>query len=89
MVTLIAAKMSTRYRVQSDSLFPLALVSKQLVYRLQHFSKNADQQSSFKITSATPLPIELLFSCIEGHMNSRKEVLGLRVSNVPKINIQV
>lgn len=79
-VTLIAAKMSTRYRVQSDSLFPLALVSKQLVYRLQRFSKNGDQQSVFKIASLSPLPVEHLFSCIESHMGTRKDVSDLRVS---------
>lgn len=86
-VTLIAAKMSTRYRVQSDNLSPLALLSKQLVYRLQNFSKNADQQSKLKITSSSPLPVELLFSCIESHMEKRKDVSDLR-DNLGQLSVQ-
>lgn len=77
-VTLIAAKMSTRYRVQSDHVFPLALLVKQLVSRLGHFSKTSDKQIPLKVVSSTPLPLENLFPCIENHMKCRKNVSDLK-----------
>lgn len=77
-VTLIAAKMSTRYRLQSDSIFPLVLVVKQLVSRLEYFTKSSNQ-NNLRIISSSQLPIEHLFSCIEDHMNRRKLVADLKV----------
>lgn len=77
-VTVIAAKMSTRYRLQSDSILPLALLVKQLVSRLERLSNNAEQQSSVNVTSSSPLPLELLFSAIESHLTFRKQVADLK-----------
>lgn len=82
MVTLIAAKSSTRYRLQSDSYLPLALLMKQLLYRLERSSKSTEQQTSLKVTTSSPLPLDNLFSEIGYHLTSRKLVADLKVSVV-------
>lgn len=78
-VSIIAAKMSTRYRLQSDSIFPLALLVKQLITRLESSLKSSAQETSLKVTASSPPPVEHLFSHIEKHIQCRKLTADLKV----------
>ncbi|KAK3930621.1 Protein PTHB1 [Frankliniella fusca] len=77
-VTVIAAKTSTRYRLQSDSILPLALLVKHLIFRLERILKSVEPKASIKVTSSSPLPLDHLFSAIDSHLTCRKHVADLK-----------
>jgi len=76
LVSIVVGKSSPRYRLQSDSVAPLAIITEQLVIRLRrHFAKQKD----FKISCVGGLPLEHLFAEIDEHQRIRKAITDLEV----------
>ncbi|XP_044732129.1 protein PTHB1 [Chrysoperla carnea] len=78
-VTILAAKSSQRYRLQSDSIASLNYLTQDLILRLKkHFIKQKD----FNITqTSTSLPISQLLDAIDRHFKSRQNVLELQTES--------
>lgn len=75
-VTILLAKSSERYRLQSNSFTSLNLMIEQLVYRLKrHFSNKSD----FSINYNSSLPTNELLGYINEHFNARQKVIHLQV----------
>lgn len=75
-VTILLAKNSQRYRLQSDSLISLNILIKQMVFRLsKHFSG-----VEFKISYTSSLPTEQFLKYVRNHFEKRKNVNELQVS---------
>lgn len=76
-VTILLAKSSQRYRLQSDSIASLNLFTEQLIIRLKkHFESNAE----FLITHSSALPTAQFLEIIERHFVKRNIVLSLQVN---------
>ncbi|KAG5900310.1 hypothetical protein JTB14_026318 [Gonioctena quinquepunctata] len=70
-VTILQAKSSEKYRVQSDSLASLSVVIEQLIFRLtRHYSNTND----FKVFCVSALPSNELVSYVDGHFRKRRRV---------------
>ncbi|KAK6625230.1 hypothetical protein RUM43_005521 [Polyplax serrata] len=73
-ISILVAKSSKRYRIQSDSLAVVTLPFFALVERLKlQFRK----QSDFHLTNTSSLPLEAYFECIRVHhdLNNRRKRL--------------
>lgn len=78
-VTILLAKSSNRYRIQSNSLTSLNLATEQLIFRLhKHYSNVND----FKIYLGSSLPTNEILPYISKHFIKRQEVTGLDVGNL-------
>ncbi|RZC35649.1 PTHB1 [Asbolus verrucosus] len=74
-VTILLAKSSERYRLQSDSFASLNLLIEQMVYRLKkHYSNKND----FSVTFNSPLPINEPLQSINKHFNARQKFISLQ-----------
>ncbi|XP_059704475.1 protein PTHB1 isoform X3 [Haemorhous mexicanus] len=68
--TLLASKTSQRYRIQSDQLEDLWLVTKELIHRLQeHFKKQ--NCKDFACTFSGSIPLQEYFELIDRHFELR------------------
>ncbi|RMC05347.1 hypothetical protein DUI87_18536 [Hirundo rustica rustica] len=68
--TLLASKTSQRYRIQSDELEDLWLVTKELVHRLEeHFKKS--NCKDFACTFSGSIPLQEYFELIDRHFELR------------------
>ncbi|XP_056338909.1 protein PTHB1 isoform X2 [Oenanthe melanoleuca] len=68
--TLLASKTSQRYRIQSDQLEDLWLVTKELIYRLEeHFKKQ--NCKDFACTFSGSIPLQEYFELIDRHFELR------------------
>ncbi|XP_017775274.1 PREDICTED: protein PTHB1 [Nicrophorus vespilloides] len=70
-VTILLAKSSQRYRLQSDSLASLNLCTQELIRRLQKYFAN---NKTFKITFNSSLPLTQLVQYINEHFEYRRKV---------------
>uniref|UniRef100_A0A8D0E015 Bardet-Biedl syndrome 9 n=1 Tax=Salvator merianae TaxID=96440 RepID=A0A8D0E015_SALMN len=69
-VTLLASKTSQRYRIQSDRLEDLWLITKELTLRLdEHFRKQ--NCKDFACTFSGPIPLQEYFEIIDHHFELR------------------
>ncbi|NWY02205.1 PTHB1 protein, partial [Nothoprocta ornata] len=82
-ITLLASKTSQRYRIQSDQLEDLWLISKELTLRLEeHFKK--ENCKDFTCTFSGSIPLQEYFELIDRHFELRlnaeklKEMLSER-----------
>lgn len=76
--TILLAKSSQRYRLQSDSMASLCIVLREIVERLR---KHYSNEANFKITSGTSLPVQQLLEHVRRHYEKRRSVTQLRVPN--------
>lgn len=75
-VTILLAKTSERYRIQSDSMLSLNLLVEEVVYRLQkHYQKNKE----FSISFSSSLPLPQILEYVNQHFACRQEVITLEV----------
>lgn len=75
-VTVLLAKTSERYRVQSDSMLSLNIVVEELINRLMnHYQKTKE----FAVTFSSSLPIPQVLEYVNQHFASRQEVITLEV----------
>lgn len=80
-VTILLAKSSERYRLQSNSFASLNLLMEQLIYRLnRHYSNKSDFSIKFNSSS---LPTNELLGYINEHFNARQKVIHLQVIIMP------
>lgn len=75
-VTILLAKSSNRYRIQSNSLTSLNLTMEQLIFRLNKHYSNIDD---FKIYLGSSLPTNEVLPYITKHFKKRQEVTDLEV----------
>jgi Bardet-Biedl syndrome 9 protein len=75
-VSILVSKTAGRYRVQSDSLSALFLVSSELERRLTD-SLSKDGSDQRLVSCAEPFPYADYFSCIEAHFGTRQLLVGL------------
>ncbi|NXI62672.1 PTHB1 protein, partial [Anseranas semipalmata] len=69
-VTLLASKTSQRYRIQSDQLEDLWLITKELMLRLEeHFKKQ--NSKDFACTFSGSIPLQEYFELIDRHFELR------------------
>uniref|UniRef100_A0A8C6Y7L8 Bardet-Biedl syndrome 9 n=1 Tax=Naja naja TaxID=35670 RepID=A0A8C6Y7L8_NAJNA len=69
-ITLLASKTSQRYRIQSDQLEDLWLITKELTLRLeQHFGRQ--NCKDFVCTFSGPIPLQDYFDIIDHHFELR------------------
>ncbi|XP_045474293.1 protein PTHB1 [Harmonia axyridis] len=73
--SVLLAKSSQRYRIQSDSLVSLNLMVEQMVHRLGRYFQDDE---GFSINFGGLLPISPLVSCVNRHFRVRKEVVRLQ-----------
>ncbi|KAG5671675.1 hypothetical protein PVAND_001863 [Polypedilum vanderplanki] len=76
-VTIILAKNSNRYRLQSNSLVTLAFMLNIIIERLSQISTTTDQKNNSKSITVKSIPastIEYLLSCIEKHHSMKNEM---------------
>ncbi|KAK9889617.1 hypothetical protein WA026_006991 [Henosepilachna vigintioctopunctata] len=74
-VSVLLAKSSQRYRVQSDSLESLNLMLEQILYQLR---KHFQDDEGFSITFSGSLPFSPLIVCVNRHFQLRKEAVSLQ-----------
>lgn len=74
LVTIVAAKNSNRYRIQSDHLPAMACILEAL---LRGIKDNAD--AKVRISTTSPLPINALISHVDAHYKSYEKVGIIRV----------
>lgn len=76
-VTILLAKTSERYRLQSDCMLSLNVILEELIFRLRSFfAKNKDFTMSF--TNA--LPTAQVLQYVNYHFDARQRVKNLEVS---------
>ncbi|XP_065439831.1 protein PTHB1 isoform X5 [Chrysemys picta bellii] len=69
-ITLLASKTSQRYRIQSEQLEDLWLITKELTFRLQeHFKK--ENSKDFTCTFSGSVPLQEYFELIDCHFELR------------------
>lgn len=83
-VTILLAKNSNRYRLQSNTLSSLNLAAEQLIYRLKKHYNNTDD---FSLSLGSHLPGNEMASYIVKHFEKRHEVMVLEVS-LSKYSVQ-
>ncbi|XP_060529140.1 protein PTHB1 isoform X3 [Cylas formicarius] len=69
--TILLAKSSERYRLQSNSLASLSLLVEQLIWRLRKCQGNRDD---FRISFNPDLPVDELFEYVRRHFDCKKNV---------------
>lgn len=73
--TILAAKSSKRYRLQSDDMILLNLLVEELVRRLKsHYVNHTD----FSISYNSPLPVNECFKYLNDHFAKNQKVTGLQ-----------
>lgn len=77
LATLLLAKTSERYRIQSDSMLPMNVIIEELVQRLmKHYHKNKD----FSVSFSSSLPVAQVLEFVNQHFAARQEVVTLEVT---------
>lgn len=79
-VTILAAKSSKRYRLQSDELVCLNLLVEEVIRRLKDYYAN---RKSFTITYSAQLPIDECVKYVKDHFEIAQEMTSLQVKNKP------
>lgn len=75
-VTILLAKTSERYRVQSDVMLSLNVVLEELIHRLaKYYHKN----KTFSVSFSSALPITQFLEYVNQHFVSRQKVVALEV----------
>ncbi|KAI4461025.1 parathyroid hormone-responsive b1 [Holotrichia oblita] len=74
-VTILAAKSSKRYRLQSEDLVCLNLLVEEVVRRLKEYYAN---RKSFTITYSAQLPIDECVKCVKNHFEIVQEMTSLQ-----------
>ncbi|XP_053117596.1 protein PTHB1 isoform X9 [Hemicordylus capensis] len=69
-VTLLASKTSQRYRIQSDQLEDIWLITKELTLRLEEHFRKQDCKD-FMCTFSGPIPLQEYFEIIDHHFELR------------------
>lgn len=77
-VTILLAKTSERYRVQSDSMLSLNVVVEELIHRLTNYYHKTKE---FAIMFSSSLPVPQVLKYVNQHFASRQEVITLEVRN--------
>lgn len=75
-VTILTAKSSQRYRLQSDSIISMSVLVEEMIRRLKHHYKD---EKDFQITLGSQLPINKTIDLIKVHYDRRKSVIDLEV----------
>uniref|UniRef100_A0A8C4W852 Bardet-Biedl syndrome 9 n=1 Tax=Gopherus evgoodei TaxID=1825980 RepID=A0A8C4W852_9SAUR len=77
-ITLLASKTSQRYRIQSEQLEDLWLITKELTFRLEeHFKKQ--NSKDFTCTFSGSVPLQEYFKLIDRHFELRLNLLKRRL----------
>lgn len=76
-VTILLAKSSERYRLQSDSFTTLSLAVEQLILRLRNYYSN---KSDYKISFSGALPANEVLEYVNAHFKVKKGVNELQAS---------
>lgn len=80
--TILLAKSSERYRLQTDTFTMLSILVEQLILRLKkHFNNVAD----YKISFNSPLPASEIFNYANEHFGVKKKVNDLQVRQQGKV----
>ncbi|EFA12827.1 Protein PTHB1-like Protein [Tribolium castaneum] len=74
-VTVLLAKSSERYRLQSDSFASLNLLVEEMVIRLKKHYSNVD---GFSITSNSFPPVNTIVDCIKTHFYAQQKFVSLQ-----------
>lgn len=75
-ITILLAKNSNRYRIQSNSLASLSLAMEQMTFRLHKHYNNTDD---FRLVLGSSLPGNEIIPYITAHFKSRQMVVELEV----------
>lgn len=75
-VSILAAKSSKRYRIQSDDFVCLNLLVREVIKRLK---ENYKSSPDFTITYDSQLPIQESLKYVQDHFNNIQEVTKLQV----------
>lgn len=75
-VTVLLAKTSKRYRIQSDSILSLNVVVEEFIHRL---SKHYQKEKLFAMSFTSSLPIPQILEYVNRHFVARQEVVTLEV----------
>ncbi|XP_050497856.1 protein PTHB1 isoform X2 [Diabrotica virgifera virgifera] len=73
-VTVLLAKSSDRYRIQSSSIASLSCIIEQIIFRLNNHYRNVDE---FKVVYSSALPSTEVVLYVKEHFSSRQEVSKL------------
>ncbi|XP_028132016.1 protein PTHB1 isoform X1 [Diabrotica virgifera virgifera] len=76
-VTVLLAKSSDRYRIQSSSIASLSCIIEQIIFRLNNHYRNVDE---FKVVYSSALPSTEVVLYVKEHFSSRQEVSKLETS---------
>lgn len=82
-VTILLAKSSSKYRIQSDSLASINLPMHELSTRLFRHFQGTD---NFKVKHNSNIPTNVFFDVIEKHYNKSKKVIEIQVRKDPLEN---
>lgn len=72
-VTMLAAKTSQRYRLQSDSFPAMWIVTSELIRRLRQWIARTGRESDLIVSFASNMPLNELFEVIDHHFQMRLE----------------
>jgi Bardet-Biedl syndrome 9 protein len=82
--TILVSKNGGRYRIQAGSLEALTLIAAQLARRLQGYyaslpggGAGPGESPAFTVGYSEPLPLADYLGLMEGHLNTRRRLLGL------------
>lgn len=75
-VTILLAKSSQRYRLQSDSLVSMNVLVNELVRRLKNHYRD---EKDFEITFTSCLPVAKTFEYVKNHHANRRNVIRIEV----------
>lgn len=73
-VTILLAKSSQRYRIQSDSLNTMPIIIKEIKRRLEHYHFGSKE---FSVSFTSTVPHQKLVECTRKHFNARRDVVML------------
>ena len=77
-VTVLSSKTSQRYRLQSDNLSCLWILTQSLESRLVKRFANADKEVPLECSYSSSLPLHEYYSEIELHFHKRKKLMALQ-----------
>ncbi|XP_060103624.1 protein PTHB1 [Heteronotia binoei] len=69
-ITLLAAKTSQRYRIQSEKFEDIWLIAKELVLRLEQYFRKRNRKD-FACSFSDPIPLQEYFAIIDHHFELR------------------
>lgn len=75
-VTVLAARSSSKYRLQSDSLASINLMTYELNRRL---TKHFESSNDFKIKHSSAIPTKIFLEIVEKHFSKRQKFLKIQV----------